>query len=62
MEKVISTSHTLNAQVKGHGAQTQLQWDLKFTIKDESLFDVVKQAVEGMYTAGATGLESISKN
>jgi len=47
-------------KVNEHGEQTQLQWDLEFTIKDESLFEMVKQAIEGMYAAGATGLETIS--
>lgn len=49
-------------QVKERGEQTHLQWDLEFTLKDESLFDRVKQAVEEMYAVGATGLENISKN
>jgi hypothetical protein len=47
-------------KVNENGDQTQLQWDLEFTIKDESLFEMVKQAIEGMYAAGATGLETIS--
>lgn len=41
---------------------TKLQWDIEFTLKDESLFEMVKQSVEGMYEAGALGLENISKN
>lgn len=48
-------------KVYENGVQTQLQWDLEFTINDESLFEMVEQAVEGMYAAGAAGLETISK-
>lgn len=48
--------------VKGNGEQTQLQWDIEFTIGDESHFEMVKQAIEGMYAAGAAGLENISKH
>ncbi len=44
------------------GAQTQLQWNLEFTIQDESLLEMVEQAIEGMYAAGAKGLETLSKN
>jgi len=55
IENVVGTM-----KVNEYGEQTQLQWDLEFTIKDESLFEMVKQAVEGMYAAGAAGLETIS--
>ncbi|MGD1843009.1 MAG: SRPBCC family protein [Thermonemataceae bacterium] len=56
IESVVGTM-----QVKEYGEQTKLQWDLKFTIEDESLFETVKQAIEEMYTAGASGLEKLSK-
>lgn len=56
IENVVGTM-----KVNEYGEQTQLQWDLEFTIKDEALFEMVKQAIEGMYTAGAAGLETISK-
>jgi carbon monoxide dehydrogenase subunit G len=56
IENVVGTM-----KVNENGEQTQLQWDLEFNIKDESLFEMVKQAVEGMYAAGAAGLETISK-
>ncbi len=55
IENVVGTM-----KVNENGEQTQLQWDLEFTINDESLFEMVKQAVEGMYAAGAAGLETIS--
>lgn len=41
--------------------KTQLNWDLNFTIQDENMLPMVKQAIEGMYAAGANGLENISK-
>ncbi|WP_235298171.1 SRPBCC family protein [Portibacter marinus] len=56
IENVVGTM-----KVNEKGEQTQLQWDLEFTIKDESLFEMVKQAVESMYGEGANGLEKISK-
>ncbi|MDB4292295.1 SRPBCC family protein [Maribacter sp.] len=40
---------------------TELLWDLDFEIADESQFPMVKQAIEGMYQAGANGLEKISQ-
>lgn len=40
--------------------KTVLKWSLDFTLQDESLFTMVKQVIEGMYLAGAKGLESIS--
>ncbi|WP_373523438.1 SRPBCC family protein [Aquiflexum sp.] len=47
-------------KVKENSGQTILQWDLEFNLNDESLFEMVKQAVQGMYEAGAVGLETIS--
>ncbi len=43
------------------GEGTILNWDMAFTLSDESLFTMVEQVVEGMYAAGAEGLENISK-
>lgn len=40
---------------------TQLSWNLEFNIADENQFGMVKEAIEGMYAAGAMGLEKISK-
>lgn len=56
IENVVGTM-----RVKSSGEQTSLLWDLEFTIKDESLFEMVKQAVEEMYAAGANGLEKVSQ-
>jgi uncharacterized protein YndB with AHSA1/START domain len=39
---------------------TKLNWNLEFTLQDETMYEMVKQAVEGMYAAGANGLEKIS--
>lgn len=47
--------------LKDNMGSTQLNWDLEFNISDESQFPMVKEAIEGMYAAGAMGLESISK-
>jgi hypothetical protein len=40
---------------------TQLDWSLEFDLADESYFPMIKEAIEGMYAAGASGLETISK-
>lgn len=40
---------------------TQLIWNMDFEIEDENQFSMVKQAVEGLYSAGANGLEKISQ-
>lgn len=42
--------------------RTELLWKLEFTLSDESLFPVVKEAIEGLYAAGANGLESLSNS
>ncbi len=47
--------------LKDNMGTAQLNWDLEFNIADESHFAMVKEAIEGMYAAGAMGLESISK-
>jgi len=40
---------------------TELEWTLEFTITDESHLPMVKEGLEGMYAAGAKGLEAISQ-
>lgn len=40
---------------------TILTWNMDFEIEDENQLSMVKQAVEGLYTAGAKGLENISQ-
>lgn len=57
IENVVGTMKVFES-----GEQTELQWNLEFTIQDELLFEMVEQAIEGMYAAGAKGLETISKN
>ncbi|MEO7424785.1 MAG: SRPBCC family protein [Fibrobacteria bacterium] len=47
--------------VAGDEKKAQLSWDLSFHLNDESMFPMIKQAIEGMYQAGAQGLETISK-
>lgn len=56
IENIIGTMQVFEMEGK-----TQLHWDLNFTIKEEEMLPMVKQAVEGMYAAGANGLENISK-
>ncbi len=41
--------------------KTELSWNLDFTIQDETMLPMVTQAIQGMYEAGAHGLESISQ-
>jgi carbon monoxide dehydrogenase subunit G len=47
-------------QVLAQDNNTKLNWNLEFTLQDETMYETVKQAVEGMYAAGANGLEKIS--
>jgi uncharacterized protein YndB with AHSA1/START domain len=47
-------------QVLAQDNNTKLNWNLEFTLQDETMYEMVKQAVEGMYAAGANGLEKIS--
>jgi uncharacterized protein YndB with AHSA1/START domain len=47
-------------QVLEQDNNTKLNWNLEFTLQDETMYETVKQAVEGMYAAGANGLEKIS--
>jgi uncharacterized protein YndB with AHSA1/START domain len=49
-------------QVFEQDNNTKLNWNLEFTLQDETMYEMVKQAVEGMYAAGANGLETISNN
>jgi uncharacterized protein YndB with AHSA1/START domain len=49
-------------QVLEQDNNTKLNWNLEFTLQDETMYETVKQAVEGMYAAGANGLETISNN
>lgn len=42
--------------------KSQLNWDLAFDLTDESAFPMIKEAIEGMYSTGAMGLETISNN
>jgi uncharacterized protein YndB with AHSA1/START domain len=49
-------------QVSSINNGTELQWDIEFTLRDESMFPMVKEAIEGLYSAGANGLETISNS
>jgi len=55
IENIIGTMQVLPKEEK-----TELLWDLEFSLADESLFPMVKKAIEGLYTAGANGLETLS--
>lgn len=48
-------------ELKIQNGSTQLNWNLEFDIKDESLLSEVQRVIEGMYKVGAKGLESISQ-
>jgi len=41
--------------------KTELIWNVDFTIQDETMLPMVTQAIQGMYEAGANGLETISQ-
>jgi uncharacterized protein YndB with AHSA1/START domain len=47
-------------QVFEQDNNTKLNWNLEFTLQNETMYETVKQVVEGMYAAGANGLEKIS--
>jgi carbon monoxide dehydrogenase subunit G len=47
--------------VSGDEKGTRLDWDLSFDISEESAFPMVEAAIQGMYQAGARGLEALSK-
>ncbi|MEM6843094.1 MAG: SRPBCC family protein [Bacteroidota bacterium] len=40
---------------------TELLWNMDFEIEDESNLPTIQQAVEDLYKAGASGLETISQ-
>lgn len=48
-------------QVISNENGTELIWNMDFDIEDENQLPMVKQAVEGLYQAGANGLENISQ-
>lgn len=47
--------------VKEENGMTKLDWNLAFTLKDESILPMIEEGINGMYQAGAAGLENISK-
>lgn len=47
--------------VQADNKKTTLLWDLSFDIEDENNLGMVTEVVEGMYQAGANGLETISQ-
>lgn len=49
-------------QVVSKNKGTELQWNLEFSLADDNLFPMVKEAIEGLYAAGANGLQQLSKN
>lgn len=46
--------------VREDNGKTLLNWNLDFTMQDESFFPMIEQGIKGMYAAGAAGLEAIS--
>jgi carbon monoxide dehydrogenase subunit G len=56
IENIVGTMQVFEVEGK-----TQLNWDLDFTLQDGIMLPMVQQAVEGMYAAGAKGLETISQ-
>ena len=50
---------TMQVVAKNEG--TELRWDLEFSLPDESMYPMVKEAIQGLYAAGANGLENLSK-
>lgn len=40
---------------------TELSWNMDFDIEDESQLPIVEEAVRGLYSAGAEGLEKVSQ-
>lgn len=57
IENIIGTMIVSESEGK-----TLLSWNIEFIIKDETLLPMVTQAVNGLYQAGANGLETLSKN
>jgi len=45
-------------QVSEGSCQTELRWDVSFTITDETAQSRVEPAIREMYAAGAAGLEA----
>ncbi|MEM8527883.1 MAG: SRPBCC family protein, partial [Bacteroidota bacterium] len=57
IENIIGTMQVLQKD-----EETELLWQLEFTLPDESSFPMVKQAIEGLYAAGANGLAALSNS
>jgi hypothetical protein len=57
IENIIGTMIVSESEGK-----TLLSWNIEFIIKDETLLPMVTQAINGLYQAGANGLETLSKN
>jgi len=56
IQNVVGTMKVISKE-KG----TKLIWSMDFEIEDEKQLPMVKQAVEGLYQAGANGLENVSQ-
>jgi hypothetical protein len=56
IENIIGTMIVSESEGK-----TLLSWNIEFIIKDETLLPMVSQAINGLYQAGANGLEILSK-
>ncbi len=46
--------------VREDNGKTHLDWNLDFSLKDESIYPMIEEGVNGMYAAGVEGLEKIS--
>jgi hypothetical protein len=57
IENIIGTMIVSESEGK-----TELRWNIEFNIQDEALLPMVTQAINGLYQAGANGLETLSKN
>lgn len=57
IENIIGTM-----QVKENGEGSVLTWDLSFNLENANLLSTVTQAIEGLYAAGANGLEELSNS
>ena len=55
IENIIGTM-----KVSDKEGETELIWTVDFTLHDETLLPFITQAIQGMYNAGANGLERIS--
>jgi len=56
IENIIGTM-----QIQSKNGGSELLWDLEFDLLDENSYLLIKQTIEGMYAAGANGLESLSQ-